>query len=151
MFRARSALARTLDIGIGPNGPTPDLPHVLRSRLAELDLEPQIEAFHSEIAGSSDSYRVGVHMETRIAGYPVGWTAIREGTFKVDKRIRALSVYVAAGWELDSDAIDRLNAYTRQRKTAREEARRPPPPVLGDDDDSGGDDDDSAPSTPPPQ
>ena len=137
MFRSRSALTRALDIGIGPNGPTPDLPHVLRQRIAELDLEGSVEAFHSEIAGSSDSYRVGVHMQSRIAGYPVGWEAIREGSFKVDKRIRALQVYVSAGWELDSDALERLTVYNRERKAAREAARAPkPPPVIGDDDDS---------------
>ena len=133
LFRGRSALTRTLDIGIGPNGPTPDLPSVLRQRLAELDMEGDVEAFHSQIAGLSNSYRVGVHMETHVAGYPVGWVAIREGSFEVDKRIRALQVYVSAGWELDTDAMERLTAYTRDRKRAREPV---PPPAAADDDDS---------------
>ncbi len=136
LFRGRSALTRALDIGIGPNGPTPDLPRVLTERIAELDMEADVEAFHSEIAGLSNSYRVGVHMETHIAGYPVGWVAVREGSFEVDKRTRVLQVYVSAGWELDTDAMDRLVAYKQERRRARQPTQAPAP--VGDDDDSAG-------------
>jgi len=135
LFRARSALTRALDIGIGPNGPTPDLPRVLTERIAELDMEDDVEAFHSQIAGLSNSYRVGVHMETNVAGYPVGWVAIREGSFEVDKRTRVLQVYVSAGWELDADAMDRLVAYKQERRRSRLPSEAPVP-VMSDDDDS---------------
>ena len=137
--RARAALVQSVDHGIGPNGPTPDLPVVLRERVAELGVEGAVEHFATQLEGSTDTYRIGLQMRSSVAAFPFRWQVVREGSFKIDRRIKTLQVFVAAGWELDESALNQLVAYNEGRRQFREtEARDAQTRGLADDDDSAG-------------
>lgn len=153
LFRAEKALTTILDEGIGPNGPTADLPMSLQRTLDELEVSDQVEAKYQTIGAYSNSYMIGVELKMAIAGYPVRWKAIREGYFDVNTKIRTLDVFVAAGWSLDTVARTALDDYEtartqrlqQDRKDARESQRKR---IVGDDDSSVGDDVSAAPPKP---
>lgn len=138
LFRAEKALTTTLDEGIGPNGPTADLPMSLQRTLDELEVSDQVEAKYQTIGAYSNSYMIGVELKMAIAGYPVRWKAVREGYFDVNTKIRTLDVFVAAGWSLDAVARTALDDYEtartqrlqQDRKDARESQRKR---IAGDD------------------
>ncbi|MCO4772754.1 MAG: hypothetical protein KDA24_22170 [Deltaproteobacteria bacterium] len=151
VYRAKSAITQTLSNGIGPNGPTADLPRSLEQTLVELDILDQIEERYSEIDGEGNTYRIGVELRSPVGGYPVRWKAVRTGDYAVASQIRTLEVFVAAGWTLDSAAKSNLDEYEkdralkleREREGAKESQRWL---IAGDDDDSAGSDDSAQPA-----
>ena len=78
------------------------------------------QAMYSELSAAEQRYRVGVEVQQRIAGVPVGWTAIREGTWQVDRHVRTLQVFVDGGWTLDASANQALEDYRTQRRLERQ-------------------------------
>ena len=147
-YRAKNAITRLLNEGIGPNGPTADLPKSLERTFVEFDVTDGIETRYQTIDASSNSYVIGVRLNTPVVGYPMRWSAIREGDFDVRAKIRTLDVFVAAGWSLDLTAQSVLDEYKATRNGRRQQDREDAPGSkrtgAADDDDSSSDDDDSS-------
>lgn|GEM_PF-5594231 len=120
VFKAKKAIVRTLENGIGPDGPTADLPNLLDATLGKLDLGSQIQATHRSISAATDTYTIGVEVKTPVAGYPLRWKAVRQGPYDVDARLVSLGVFDTAGWSLDAEAESALSDY----QTARQEKLR---------------------------
>jgi hypothetical protein len=115
MIRDLGHLQGVLDRGIGPNGPTPDLPEELDGEVRRLGLGAQVKDRYAEISASRDEYRVGVEVSQGIVGVPVRYTAKRSGGFVVEQKLATLAFFVKGGWELDEEARNLKGKYEEQR------------------------------------
>lgn len=113
----RSRLQRTLDANIPPGGiPTPDLPRELQRALAEDGLDGAVISRWSRIRGIGNLYDVGVELKQRVVLVPIRYAVSRQGNYPVAANVKTMSVYEAAGWELDPEAQTALARYQNRER-----------------------------------
>jgi hypothetical protein len=127
--QARAQVVDALDRGIGPNGPTADLPAALRAAVASAGVEERLDALMTEISGTRNAYRAGVAVRDQVGGIPWDWEAFREGAFPVRQNVRTLQFFVQGGWDLDETALAELRSYESRKPSRALDLLQQPPSV----------------------
>jgi hypothetical protein len=105
------AIERTLDAGIGPNGPVPALPQDVDRLLDALDLRRRVLSRTQEILGRTERFTISVEVRQRVFGLPLSYRVSREGECDIGSMISTMEFYRTGGWNLDQEAQDLLAEY----------------------------------------